>query len=1033
MPKLPVYNMPAGAVFLPSLAAGLVDRLGDRLADALVLLPTRRAVRELGEAFVEIGREDGRGVSLLPRMRPLADIDPDEPPFELGELMGRVSPAIPPLMRRFDMARIIGTYHGRITDIPLTTSGALAIADQLLAILDDAAMEEVSLRDASGLQDISDFAAEHYKNAAALYKVVQQFWPQYLRDNGYMEPMARRVALLNALTDLWMGAPPDYPVIIAGSTGTLKATRSLMKCVAHQKDGMIILPGLDTHLRNSAWNRVGYQKDANGEKENDLGHPQTALKKLIETVGVDRSEVRFWTPHFGGTDTPTPRRRIISEALVPVPETNDWPTRIETIKSEFASENPFETAFDDLSILEADTNDEEAMAIALIMREALEQPFAKAALVTPDPALARRVKSKLRRWDVEVDYSQGEPLEETGLGAFLAGLARLALDGDNPVHLAFIAKHPLTSCGKEGGDIAGAWMRLEGRLFRGPRRLLSDMDAIRALKNHRDEPLVTSEDETDLETLSQFYAMLKPLRDLGESGDYHALSNWMRVLTEVAENVAAAPEAEGRAVLWREGAGEKAAHMLAGVIEYADHLGDKLGHVDARGFVDILASLMRGQVVRPRYGTHPRLQILGPLEARMLTADVVILGGLNEGIWPATPKVEPFLSRGMRQKIGLSLPERRFGLSAHDFAELSANPSVYLTRSKRSDDGPTVASRWLWRLRTLTTGALGDEAEKAFASKHDYLTWARAIDHVTPEEVIAAKAPTPKPPLDQRWPKGRKISVTVLTRLTRDPYAHYAQNILGLPVLDDLDVAVDARQLGTAMHDVLERFAKTYGDDVPETGEALLSDGLASALMELGLTQIQVTAERPRLDNIAAKFMSWHRQSRLEGWSLAGAEITGRVSVQGPLGEFSVSAKSDRIDQRGADYAVVDYKTGDPPTAAQAKAGFEPQLPLQAAMIDKDGFKGLLGTASDLIYLSLRGHNDKPAAKSILDKKWSAQDYGASALEALEKTIAYFDDPDSAYHSQPRIKFTNRFDDYDHLARRAEWAKAGEDPSGGEA
>ena len=409
-----VFNMPSGAAFLPSLAKGLREIYGERLQDALILLPTRRAVRALGDAFV-----GDSGASLLPRMRPLADINPEEPPFEPGELVGLVKPAIDPMQRRFEMAQIIGRYHKNISDLPLDPAGALALADPLIAILDDAAMEEADISGITELEEIKDFAAVHFQNAITLYKIIQDYWPQRLADLDLMEPFARRVALLNALTDIWVKEPPKYPVIIAGSTGTLGASARLMRCVARLEEGMVILPGLE-NLKTVSWDKIGPQ------------HPQNSLKQLIEIIGIDRVEVKQWD-YISPPNTLDARRRIISEALVPVQDTGDWPGRIKTIRESAAKGvHPFTQALEGLSVIEAANDEEEALTIALIMREVLETPDKTAALVTPDPALARRVKARLRRWSVNVDYSQGQPLEETALGSYLARLMALAIDPAQP-------------------------------------------------------------------------------------------------------------------------------------------------------------------------------------------------------------------------------------------------------------------------------------------------------------------------------------------------------------------------------------------------------------------------------------------------------------------------------------------------------------------------------------------------------------------------------------------------------------------------
>ncbi len=1012
MSKLPVYNMPSGAPFLRSLAAGLVERLGDDLSRALVFLPTRRAVRALGDAFVEHAIEGGNGVALLPRMRPLADIDPEEPPFEPGELVGIVAPAMPAAKRRFDMARIVSHYHGRVSELPLTPAGALGLADQLLSVMDDAAMDEVSLPDEDALKSMQARAAAHYQNAAKLFEIVQTHWPQYLSEQNMMEPMARRVALLNALTDHWTQTPPDYPVIIAGSTGTLKATARLMHCVARLKNSAIILPGLDQNLRGTVWEDVTDQ------------HPQNSLKRLIATIGVPLEDVDNWKPLLGGAQM-SARRRVLSEALVPADSADDWPGRIATLRGETPGDI-FEKAFDGLSVIEAQSDEEEALTIALIMRETLESDGATAALVTPDPALARRVKAKLRRWSVDVDYSQGEPLEETQIGAYLAGLIRLTLDPENPVDLAFIAKHPLTQFGLAAGAVKNDWERLERKVMRGPRKSFA------ALKvKFEAEPAEgngaaynSAKNRTAFKTVSRFAAQAQSLGKI-ETAEAGA---WAQALAQLAEDLTSSDVTGETTQLWRGDAGEKAAQIITSLMTH----GASLGLLTLEEFSELFSSLMRGKVVRPRFGMDPRLQVLGPLEARMLEADLVILGGLNEGVWPAAPSIEPFLSYGMRRELKMSLPERRFGLQAHDFAELASNPKVILTRAAKSESGPAVASRWLWRLSTLAKGALGEGADAALAPPQPYLDWARALDFVSAESVQPVAAPKPNPPIEARWPlpKGRELAVTRLTTLVRDPYAHYARTILGLAVLDTLDAPVGPLEMGIAVHDSLEDFAKRYKDKIDETSQTLIADMFADKLAGLGIAAESIAAQRPRLETMARKFCDWCAASRLAGWEQAGIEVTGALTVDGTHGAFTFTAKSDRIDQRGTSYQVVDYKTGIAPKDNVVKAGFDIQLPLQAAMLESGGFEKIrtateFGETQDMVYLSLRGHTQDAGVSSIVKKDWTVERFIHQAVETIEKLVDYFDDADAIYHAQPRVQFSNDYGDYDHLSRRAEWAKAG--------
>lgn len=983
-----VFNMPSGVPFLPSLARGLREIYAERLNDALILLPTRRAVRALGEAFV-----GESGASLLPRMRPLADINPEEPPFEPGELAGLIKPAIDPMQRRFEMARLIFHYHKAISELPLDPAGALALADPLIAILDDAAMEEADLSRITALKEIQSFAAEHFKYAITLYEIIQDYWPRRLAPDelDLMEPMARRVALLKALTEIWQETPPDYPVIVAGSTGTLGASARLMKCVAHMPDGMIILPGLNNTVPDEAWKDVGPQ------------HPQNSLKKLIDIIGIERGAVKNWR-YIEGRNPPSldARRRVISESLVPIEATGDWPSRIEELKKGApAGSKPFEEAMEGLCVIEADNDEEEALAISLMLRESLEADSGtqSAALVTPDPALARRVKSRLRRWNVDVDYSQGEPLEETPLGAFLTAILDVARDPQSAQAWSVLCKHPLTAGGQKSGALKSAWEFHEYHM-----------------RADREPPKLESF------TLFQRLAeLLKPLTNL-TTGD---AVQWAQALASTAERMAETDEIQGALRLWIEDAGEKAASLFEDLIAHGDNLPD----MDLEAFAKLQATLMRGRVVRARYGTDPRLAILGPLEARMLDYDRVILGGLNEGVWPSAPSVEPFLSRGMRKTLGLSLPERRFGLSAHDFAELASNPDVIITRSKRSDDGPKVASRWLWRLQTLMTGALGEVASKAGLSSADkYLRWARAMDYVSPEEVTPAERPEPTPPKEARWPKARKLSITQIKTWIRDPYSIYARHVLALNPLADLDAPLDVRDYGNAIHEGLENFTNAHPKELPKHAEEKLKQHFEAAMASRGYADYDVAKEQARFEKISRQIVDWMAERRASGWAMRKTEA--RVDYLLEPQDFTLTGYADLIEKGPLGYAVTDYKTGAPSSVKVVQAGFDPQLPLTAYILMQGGVEGQgADKVEQLNYVRIKGSGDShnlvnpltPPAKDA----WPAPEYAAESHKALTELIAAFDDPSTAYHSQPRAQYTHDYGDYDHLARRDEWARLG--------
>ena len=999
-----VYNMPSGVPFLRSLAEGLMTEFGEELSDALILLPTRRAVRGLTDLFLQHSREKGQGVMLMPRLNTLADIDPNEPPFEPSDVAGLVPPAIDGTQRRFEMAKIVERFYRRASDMPLDAAAALALADPLLTILDDAASEETRISDLAELSEIQAFAAQHFQYAAELYKIIQTYWPERLRELDALEPKARQVEVLDKLTGQWEANAPNYPIIIAGSTGTLGATARLMACVSRLPKGVIVLPGLDNSPERS-WDNVAEQ------------HPQNSLKNLLGEFGLDRGEVSNW-PHISGVEELqkpklAARRLLLAESLVPVDNTADWLERIATIRRNAPDTEPFVDAMDGLSVLEAANDEDEALTIALLMRETLDAEGQTAALVTPDQGLARRVKARLRRWKVDVDISQGEPLEETRVGGFLTAIVDLLADPDSPVALAVLMNHPLTHLGQDYGIAKGEWQRLEKRLYRGVRP---------------NSVAVREKDETQL--VARVRSALGPLLELGENA---AVESWARKLRDVAIEIASSGEVDGATLLNEAIGGREGEAILQSLIDFGHNLPD----ITPSGMSRLLAVLMRGKVVRPPFGTHPRLSILGPLEARMLSADRIILGGLNEGIWPATPKVEPFLSRAMRKSVGLSLPEKRFGLSAHDFAELAAHPNVILTRAKRSGGSPMVASRWLWRLQTLLRGALGQErAEELLGAQDYYLQLAQALDSVTPDEIKNSQIeqPKPAPPVEDRWAfaKGRRVSITQVKTWIRDPYTIFAKHTLGLKTLDPLDASLGAGDFGTAIHDGLEQFLRAHKEDWSAQGKAKLIEFFRHAFEQSGYADFEIAKEASRFEAVATEFLNWLRERQTDGFDVWAIECEAKHYIKEL--DFTLSGKADLIERRPDGYGVIDYKTGAPPTVKVVKAGFDPQLPLSAWLLSEGGFKGVdKGQTVQLGYVRIKGSNDDFSYQTLTapenNKGLSAEDYADEAIEVLEKLVRAYDNPETIYYSQPRVQFTHDYGEFDDLARRSEWASLGRDYS----
>jgi ATP-dependent helicase/nuclease subunit B len=995
--------MPAGIPFLQNLAATLIKTLGADLSTALILLPTRRAIRMLAQAFID--QADGEAL-LLPMMRTLADMDENEPPFAPAHIDIAIAPAIDAGRAPFELARLIvhkmrnEAQDQQDGEEHIDAASALAMGEPLAQLMADLAMEELGTDVFRKLDDGFDNLPAHFQDAAIFSKLVSTYWPDHLSELGLTDPMARRVALLNAASDIWNETPPAHPVIIAGSTGSLTATARLMKTVANLPKGVVVLPGLDTHLDDAAWDSVDDQ------------HPQASLKHLLETLELKRKHIPHW-PGAHLTHKNRMRRRLLSESLVPAISTSDWPGRIVSMRKDISKGDPIKNGLEGLSLIEAKTEEEEAAVIALILRGVLEEPDKTAALVTPDPALARRVRSKLSRWDIEIDNSAGEPLEETLVGSFLSLTAQAAEDPFNPVILSALVKHRLFA--GHSGDISAVWDGFERAVLRGPR--LRSLDAVTQKFNSRKRGRKRDRAAQDgFDLFQHLIETLTPLHEVMKEAGH--VRTYAKTHTQLIETLAG-----GAAKIWVGPAGEQAASLLEELLLYAD----LLPSVNAYSYQKLISQRMRSRVVRPRFGMQDRIQILGPLEARMMDADLFILGGLNEGVWPAGPAPHPVLSPAMRKTLGLSAAERRFGLGAHDFAQLAANPNVIMTRAQRAADGPSVQSRWLWRLTTLVRGAfvtketqnIDNLAQKILAPDKPWLNWTRALDQA-PSHPASAQRPEPRPARDARWPKKRGLSVTQIKTWIRDPYAIYAKHILGLKPLDPLDQSIGGREFGIAVHSALEK--------IDTQDEAGLKTALLDELRKAGVPTHSFARFDQRMERMASWLIGWAAARAQEGWKTSGIEQRGTFDIETPNGPFTLTGIADRIEKKGDELAVMDFKTGTLTTPTQVQAGFDPQLPLLALMIEA-GALGAKGSVSDMLYIKPNASKENERERSIT-KKWDTQQYIEEALEDIHKLIEHFDHEDSAYYAQPRVQYVNTYGDYDHLSRRAEWAVLGPDGGG---
>ncbi len=1037
-----VFTIPPSVPFLPALLGALKDgRLVEglsaadplALAGATIFLPTRRACRLARDAFLDVL---GVEAALLPRIVPIGDIDEDELVFaDMATGAAAVDaldlpPALGGLKRRFMLARLVYAWAGRLEPRPGEPSlivrhpaAALALADDLARLMDDMITREVPWQRLDGL--VPDHLDEYWQLTLKFLRIASEQWPSILAAHGAIEPAERRDRLIAAEARR-LAAAPDAAVIAAGSTGSMPATARLLATIASLPRGAVVLPGLDTALDDAAWNLIGGAAAENSPPV--AGHPQFAMHGLLARIGIERSEVVALAP-----PAPHGREVLLSEALRPAASTDHWRGTLAAANAGGGLDRAMET----VTVIEAANVEEEALAIAVALREALTSPAGTAALVTPDRALARRVAVTLRRWNIAADNSGGDPLAETAAGVFARLVAAAALDRLSPVALLALLKHPLARLGAPPGAHLGAIATLERAILRGPRPRpgaaglahafatfraeLAKLRADEPSQIHRSEPRARLHDgalERAGALIVRITAALAPLESLADAGEQDFAALAARHRDAVAQMSLAADGAPA-AFAGSDGAALETA--FSDIAENAEPL-----MVEPGDYAELLGLAIGDRVVRRPGAPDSRIRIYGPLEARLTGVGRVVVGGLVEGVWPPDPRTDPWLNRPMRHALGLDLPERRIGLSAHDFAQLLGAEEAFLTRSAKLAGAPTVASRFLQRL-----AAVAGEAPwlAAVARGERYRHLGRSLDQPTAPPRPVSR-PEPRPPREAR---PTRLSVTEIEHWLRDPYTIYARHILKLAQLDEVDQAPGGADRGSAIHAAIGEFTKIYADRLPEDPHAeLLRIGRAHFAPLDDYPEAQAFWW-PRFERIAAWFADFERQRRTRVAS-ARVEIPGELAIPAGDRTFHLTGRADRIEKlTDGSYAILDFKTGTPPSDRQVEIGVAPQLTLEAAMLRGGGFRTITDPSpsiSALVYVRLKG--GEPAGEEhVVAFKGSNPDAKANeALARLTTLVTRFEDETTPYRSLVLSMWTQRYGTYDDLARVKEWLLADDSEEG---
>lgn len=959
----PIFSIGASDSFADALCKGVIQRHGNdplELSAITLLLPNRRSCITVRETFLRLSNQQAM---LLPRMIPVGDVG-------LEQNMGLsafdtvdIPPAISAIQSRMILTRLIDKWQKEIQQreaLPISQAAHLAI--QLAQLLEEIEKEQLSPEKFNEI--VPDEFAQHWQITLQFLNIIMDWWPDELKEKGTISATHYQRLSLEALEASWQNSPPKHPVIAAGSTGSIPAVARLLKAITTLPHGTVILPGLDASLDEESWQTM------------DETHPQYGLKTLLHALDAPRESVKLWHQQSSSGD----REALLREVMRPSQTTLHWQA--------LRHQQPLDVS--NIQRIDAEDYQQEAAIIALMLRHALETPQKTACLVTADRQLARHVTALMRRWHIDVDDSAGMALRHTPPAVFMTLLAETAIADAAPIPLLSCLKHPLAS-----GSLTTASFRHHVRQL--------EKNALRGVRPERGLAPLKAASSSDLD---HAFTALEPFLKCMQQKSV-PFTTLLATHITCAEQLASNDVEQGEQRMWAGEDGNQLKQWLDELYSFAD----ALGTFDPRDYLGIWHAMMEGQTWRPAYGQHPRLKILSPIEARLQHFDLMVLGGLNEGTWPAAPSSDPWMNRSMRDAFGLPSHDRKIGQSAHDFVQLCMAPEVVLTRSQKTDGKQTLPSRWLMRLDTVLEL---NQQPYSLSPQKPWCAWANnlhSVEHVT----LPCKAPVPRPDAALR-PK--ELYATRIETLMRDPYSIYASKILKLKALKPIDQDPGALEYGNFIHSIMEQFVESYTAISEQESFDQLT---AIAQQQLAKEAVAPSVKRmwqPRFEKVAPWLAAQEYQRRLQSQTIH-SERKGSMILHHAHGQFILSAKADRIERyHDGTLAIIDYKTGQKPSDKAVALGFSPQLPIEAWIAVNNGFS-IEGTPRTMEYWQVGG--SVVDAKRINEVKGDIDSLITSTKEGVVRLIEHFSNENTPYLHAPFIAFAPTYNDFEHLARVKEW------------
>ena len=638
-----ILNCPAHSPFLKTLAASVLDgsiwNAGapepHDLPGLTIYLPSQAAVQPLKLEFLWLSPNEA---TFLPRIRVLGDADPLDLFATYGTRMEPAKAAIALLKKALAVPSAFTELERQIhlsacaleaaaklrstiaepgerlfPDVPAVS--AAAIASEIGALIDEAHNEGADLSRIDRLDSSEASGSEQL--SLQLLRAVRKGWAAYKLRINKLDGQERRNRLMAVEAEFIQQS--KAPVIIAGSTASVAATMALMETLKERPNSAIVLHGLDRHLDAKSWAVLGDHPE----------HPQHGLHQLLSRLDASRETIRDLAPLSPTVGRECPRRAaFLSEALRPASTTAQWASFASEERKREGSPVP------GLALIEAETTQDEAAAIALILREALETKGQTAALVTPDENLIGRVRHALTHWGL------ANPAGDSNPDAFALRIAATAANG-KPEDLVALLR---TSQGDDAASIRRCAELIDLGVLRQMWRpsSMADVPAALARAQHAiaageaRHPAMKRIEAAEWEGARTFSErVLEALSPVtSKAGERLSLKEWT-----VAHSSAAGRLAElGFAALLPE---EDEPSTL---VEAARVAAPAL-KLDLGGYAGFFGEISSARQKTAKENPHPRLFLQRPLDARLLAADVLVLGGLNEGSWPQISGPSPWLNR----------------------------------------------------------------------------------------------------------------------------------------------------------------------------------------------------------------------------------------------------------------------------------------------------------------------------------------------------------------------------------------------------